>query len=115
MSEEYPMHTCESGALKHLEDKLRLDLIPPECIEAIGSVLSYGAKKYSDRNWEKGIQMSIQYGSALRHLMSWAKGIDIDKESGLHHIDQALTNLAMIATQTRRGRVDLDDRQNLDN
>ena len=103
-------HKETTGAMKHIDGKNRLDLVPPEMIEALGEVLTYGASKYEERNWEKGIMFSKSYGAALRHLMFWAKGVDIDGESGLYHIDQAMINIGMISTQTRRDRGDLDDR-----
>lgn len=106
----FDMHEHESGALKHQADKNRLELIPPEAIEAMGRVFTYGATKYDDRNWEKGIPLMTHYASALRHLMSWAKGIDVDPESGHHHLDHAITNLAMMVTQVDRERLDLDNR-----
>lgn len=33
-----------------------------------------GAKKYGERNWEKGLPISCYIDSAVRHLMKWAKG-----------------------------------------
>jgi hypothetical protein len=102
--------THTSGAQKDKIDKLRLDLVPPEMILSLGTVLTYGAQKYDDRNWEKGIPYMDSYAASMRHLLQWASGVDIDDESGLQHIEQAALNLLMIATQTRRGRDDLDNR-----
>ena len=100
----------DSGALKDEAGKPMVDLVTPEMITAIAEVLTYGSKKYEPRNWEKGIPYMANYAAAMRHLLQWHAGVDIDEESGLRHIDQAVTNLAMIATQTRRERSDLDDR-----
>jgi len=47
--------------IKHDAGKLRLDLIPPEAIRALGEVLTYGTNKYGDRNWEKGISEDRLY------------------------------------------------------
>ena len=35
--------------------KVRLELIPPELLFAVGEILSFGARKYADRNWEAGL------------------------------------------------------------
>ncbi len=110
MKEDFKLTDMGTGAKKHLDGKCLLELVPPEMILALGDVLTYGAKKYAARNWEQGIPYMTSYASAMRHLMKWASGEDVDDESGLKHIEQAMLNLGMIVTQARRGRVDLDDR-----
>ena len=35
--------------------KPRMDLIPPELLEGVADVLTYGAAKYAPRNWEHGM------------------------------------------------------------
>lgn len=107
---EFEMHEWESGAVRHVKDKIRIDLVPPEMILSLATVLTYGSIKYSDRNWEKGFPHMSVYASTMRHLMEWAEGDNVDEESGLQHIEQAMCNLGMIATQMRRHRYDLDDR-----
>ena len=37
-----------------------------------------GAKKYADRNWEKGINLHCYIDSAVRHYIKWYRG-DIDE------------------------------------
>ena len=103
----------KGGAKKEVMHKLRMDLIPPEMIEGLAAVLTYGTTKYGDRNWEQGIPFMTSYAAAMRHLVQFAKHNDIDRESGLIHLEQAACNLLMIATQIRRARTDLDDRSNI--
>jgi hypothetical protein len=91
-----------SEGLKYDSDKLRMDLIPPEVIEQLATVLTYGAKKYSDRNWEKGIKYNRVYGALQRHLNRWMMGEDLDKESGLLHLSHALTCLSFLVTYEQR-------------
>lgn len=98
-----------SKAMKFDDDKCRMDLIPPEALEALGDVLGFGAKKYADRNWEKGLDWSRPYGAALRHLVAWQKGEDTDPESGLPHLEHALCCVTFLVTYARRG-VGKDDR-----
>lgn len=82
--------------VKYDEGKPRLELIPPEAIIGVGKVLGFGANKYGDRNWQKGIKVTRLVGSLLRHLMAFLAGVDNDKESGLPHIDHAVCNAMMI-------------------
>lgn|SRR3990167_7643468 len=77
-------------------DKLRLDLIPPSTIEAIGKILTFGAKKYGDNNWKLGMDWSRCIASLKRHLHAFEKGIDFDEESGQLHMSHVLTNAAFL-------------------
>ena len=44
-------------------DKGRYDLISPIMIERLAKLLQRGAEKYNDRNWEKGMPLSVRiYG-----------------------------------------------------
>jgi len=82
----------KGGGLRFNEGKNRLDLVPSELIEGVGRVLTMGANKYEDRNWEKGMKWSTVLASLKRHLMAFEKAEDYDKESGELHIDHVLTN-----------------------
>ncbi len=98
------------------EGKLRLDLVAPEAIEALARVSTQAVEsgKYPDRDWEKGMKWSRQYASAMRHLMAWQRGEDIDPESGLPHLEHALWRIAALVTYARR-RIGEDDRPSPDN
>lgn len=90
--------------------KLRMDLLSPEAIRGIAEVLTYGAAKYEDRNWEAGIKWSRVYSALLRHLVdAWWAGEDFDEESGLHHLDHAACCLHFLQTY-RHTRPGYDDR-----
>jgi hypothetical protein len=82
--------------LKYDDGKPRLDLIDPHFMGALGTVLAYGANKYGDRNWEKGIKYSRLFAALQRHLWAFWSGIDDDHESGLPHLWHAATNLMML-------------------
>lgn len=90
-------------------EKPRLDLVPPRAVLAIAEVLTFGAGKYGDRNWEQGIKHGRLYAAAQRHLLAYQSGEDLDPESGLPHIAHAACNLAML-TELTTTRPDLDDR-----
>ena len=96
--------TTPLAGTKHDQGKPRTELLPFDVLEAVAVVLSRGAEKYSDRNWEKGFKWSRLLGAVLRHLFSWAKGGDrIDPEWGLSHLDHALCALMMLRAHELRG------------
>jgi len=65
----------QTGAVRDVsEDKPRPDLISPFFEERLGNWLMLGAKRYADRNWEKGIPISRCYASLRRHIMWWNQG-----------------------------------------
>ena len=88
---------------KHDQDKVTLELIPPEAELGLGKALSYGAKKYGRRNIEKGMDWDRAYGAARRHMLAWYSGEDKDPESGLSHLYHALANLAFLTMFQDRG------------
>lgn len=54
--------------------KGRFDLIPAYPLFRLAKLFEAGAKKYSERNWEKGIPLTNFFDSAFRHLMNYADG-----------------------------------------
>lgn len=70
--------------LKFDAAKPRWDLLPLSSVEEIVKVLTFGASKYSDDNWQLVPEKERRYfAAALRHLQEWQSGNKIDKESGL--------------------------------
>lgn len=100
----------DKGAAKRADrGKLRYDLMPPQALEDIVQILTFGAEKYGDRNWEGGMAWSRCYGSMMRHIQAWWSGEDVDSESGEHHLAHAACNLIFLMEYTRT-KSDLDDR-----
>ncbi len=56
------------------DGKPRPDLISPFAEERQGHWLLMGAKKYAERNWEKGMPFSRCVASLKRHLMKYQQG-----------------------------------------
>ena len=84
--------------LKFDHGKLRHDLVPPEVVNALASVLTFGATKYGERGWQRGMDWSRVYGAAQRHLLAFWGGDDIDPESGMPHLWHAMTNIAFLVS-----------------
>lgn len=101
--------TAVTGAKKADGDKLRMDLIPTSAVLSLADILTFGAKKYDDRNWEKGFPYSRVYSALQRHLVSWFGGEDVDPESGRNHLEHALCNIAFL-NEFRTTHPELDDR-----
>lgn len=97
------------GGVKMDEGKARYDLLPPEGLEAVAKVLEFGAKKYSARNWEKGMLWSRPFAGAMRHLWAWWRGEDRDKDTGYSHLWHATTNIFFLIAYEARGKGE-DDR-----
>jgi len=86
----------DGGGLRKNDGKLRMDLVPMSSLRALARVLGKGCDKYEDNNWRRGMKWSIVQASLLRHLMLWIDGEDIDKESGLNHMDHVAANVAFL-------------------
>ena len=74
------------GGIKHDNQKLRLDLLPFDALQAEAEVFTFGSTKYGDRNWEKGFKWMRIVGATLRHLFSYILGQDKDPETGKLHL-----------------------------
>jgi len=86
----------QDSGKKNDQEKNRLDLIHPAVILELGKVLTYGANKYGERNYQKGLAYHRVYGAALRHLVAWWNGENNDRESGLLHLSHCLCNIAFL-------------------
>lgn len=95
-------NSSEEG-VKHDENKIRLELIPSELNIAVGTILTFGAKKYSDRNWEKGMDWGRVYGALQRHLNAWWSGEKKDSETGKSHLWHAACCITFLITYELRG------------
>lgn len=81
----------------------RFDLIPPEFEDALARHYGEGAKKYADRNWERGYQWHLSYRSVRSHLNAWVKGEDNDPETGTNHLICSIWHLIALYTFQMRG------------
>lgn len=91
-------------------DKPRMDLLPPDALFAVAEVLTFGAKKYAPRNWEKGMNWGRLSGAALRHLFRWAAGEELDPETNLPHLAHFACCALMLLSLTLRN-IGHDDRK----
>lgn len=89
--------------------KLRYELLPPELLEETARVLTFGAAKYADRNWELGMAWSRPFGALMRHIWAWWGGEDKDPETGYSHLAHVCCCVAFLVAYERRD-IGVDDR-----
>ena len=92
-----------SEGVKFDSGKARYDLVPPEIEEAIAKVLTFGAAKYGDRNWELGMKWGRPYAALRRHMAAWWGGEDKDPETGMPHTWHAACCIAFLVAFEARG------------
>lgn len=76
--------------------KARIDLVPTQPLLDIAEILTIGAEKYSERNWEKGMPWGKVYASLQRHMFAWWAGEDLDPETGKSHLAHAGCNIIFL-------------------
>lgn len=65
----------QTGSLRDTnEGKPRYDLISIHGLKRLADLMARGAKKYGERNWEKGQPVSRFYESLFRHLIAYREG-----------------------------------------
>ena len=99
-------HVKDSGAWREFstgsvrdraKGKGRFDLLPPHALRRIAIHYENGARKYDDRNWEKGQPLSVYLDSAIRHLVGVLEGM-VDED----HLAAAAWNvMGLMETQYR--------------
>src|SRR5690606_17909863 len=119
MKEEADKRANMNEGRKDDNDKVRMELLPPEPLFAIAKVLTFGAQKYDDRNWEKGLRWGPLFGAVMRHLWAWRGGKgpttrsflfgDLDDETSYSHLWHAGCCLFFLISYEERGSGE-DDR-----
>jgi hypothetical protein len=93
-----------TGSVRDIrEGKGRFDLLSPIALTRLAIHTENGAKKYGDRNWEKGQTLSSYLDSCERHIVKYREG-HRDED----HMAAAMWNvMAFIHTEEmiRRGRL----------
>ena len=100
------------AAVKFDAGKPPLGLISRRALEEEAKVMAFGAQKYGEHQWRKGMEFSRLADAALRHIYAFLDGEDVDSETGLSHLAHARCCLAFlleyegksIGTDNRFGR-----------
>ena len=99
----------DGGGERKNDGKIRLSLLPASLFYAAAKVMMFGAKKYADHNWRRGMKWSVPFDCAMRHLLKWWDGEQLDEESGESHLGHAVANLLMLI-EYEKTCPELDDR-----
>lgn len=84
-----------------------MHLLPFDALEEVTKVLDFGQKKYSARNWEKGMHWSRLLRALLGHTFKWAQREKADPETGLSHLAHAACcALFLLAYEKRQAGTD---------
>lgn len=115
----HPSVDNKTPGIKFDDGKPRLELIAPEWLFAPAIVLTFGAQKYTDRNWEKGMKWSRCFGAMMRHMWAWWGGKGpttisflfgpLDSETGFSHLWHAACCLMFLIAYEER-KTGEDDR-----
>jgi hypothetical protein len=102
--------TEDRGAgIKHDQGKPRMDLIAPELQVALAEILTFGAAKYNDRNWESGMRWGKVFAALMRHLWDWWAKKGPDPETGKSHLWHASCCIMFLVAYESRN-IGQDDR-----
>lgn len=88
----------------------RFALIPMDALWAVAEHFGLGARKYEDRNWERGYRWSLSYDALLRHLALDMQGQERDEETGSLHIVAVAWHALVLVAFRLRG-IGTDDRK----
>ena len=95
--------------VKYDAGKINMALLSPVAMVELTRVLDFGAKKYADHNWRKGITAQRLLAALLRHVFAYLGGETHDKETGLSHIAHAMC-CCMFIIELKLTKPELDDR-----
>jgi len=111
-TEKSQYNASKSGAQREALGVPYFRQLPLEGLAAGATALEYGARKYADRNWEKGLPWQQMIDSLKRHIDDFERGKDYDDGpdgSGLPHICMIMAGALMLSSSVIR-RIGEDDR-----
>ena len=77
--------------------KVRMALVPPKLIEAVGIIRTYGTEKYGDPEGWRKVELWRYRDAMMRHLVEYLKQpASLDLESGYNHLWHMACNIAFL-------------------
>lgn len=98
LTEEQERQLKEKTAVKFDQHKIDWMILPYDALEEIVKVLQFGAAKYARGNYANGsgLEYTRVLNSLMRHILAFARGEDIDPETGLSHVAHAGCNVLFL-------------------
>lgn len=91
-------------------NKPDLSLLPRQFLEGTALAFMHGEKKYGRYNYRNGMDWHRIVGAAMRHIVAFNEGEDVDGESGVSHLAHAAASIAMLMVYVDE-KLGNDDRQ----
>jgi hypothetical protein len=101
--------SSKGGGIKHDQSKPPIHLLSGIADKATAEVLAFGAKKYAEHNWRKGMDWTRLLRAAKGHIQDFIDGEDKDPESGLSHLSHAACCI-MFLQEYEQTHKELDNR-----
>ena len=93
MSDEKPTNPKHNFGV----NKVPLSAVPLPALMELALVMHHGAMKYGRHNYrEAGVNASIYFDAAIRHLFAWFEGQDEDPDSGCHPLAHVMACCAIV-------------------
>jgi hypothetical protein len=90
--------------------KAPLSALPIRVLWRVGLAMLEGAVKYGRHNYRAaGVRASVYFDAGMRHFLQWWEGEDIDRDSGVNHIDKLIADLMVLRDSMLQGNW-VDDR-----
>lgn len=86
------LDNADKKFVKADKGKLQWSLLPFNELEDVVKVLMKGAEKYSPDNWKKCDDITRYKDALMRHVVSYIKGEEYDKDDKLPHLAHAICN-----------------------
>lgn len=100
-----PGDDITQGGVKKDEGKLRWSLLPWDAVREVVKVLMFGAKKYDDRNWEKGMDWGRLFDASMRHRIDWWQDRqDKATDSDIHHLAHDACDILFLLAYALRNK-----------
>lgn len=105
-------NAADTGAMREALGVPYFRQLPLEALAAGATALEYGAMKYDNRNWEKGLPWQQMIDSLKRHIDDFERGRDYDNGedgSDLHQVCMIMASAMMLSASVIRN-IGVDDR-----
>lgn len=90
--------------------KAPLSVVPMNVIAEVGLAMLEGAAKYGRHNYRGvGVRASVYFDGTMRHMIDWWEGVDLDPDSGVHHVTKAIAGLVVLRDAMLQNKCE-DDR-----